>query len=524
MRRGEALFAVGSARKQEFTQALAERCSFREEKRPRWTTRVHDTFDWRLYGAGGLLVETSTPRGTVLSWTRFDGSVRYRLPVATVPGFVRDFPAGAFRRALQPIVEMRRLAAIVELETSATVWHCLDGNRKTVVRLRWEERAARAADGGTFEALPSLLRVVPLRGYDEARDRAVRFLAEELGFEATAPDWDRVLRVGGREPGAYSSKLRLELDAAMPAAAAARQIHRTLLETIRTNEDGVRRDLDSEFLHDFRVAVRRTRAALGQIKGVFPEPAQACFRRELSWLGQLTGPTRDLDVYLLKFGDYEAALPPAVRRDLEPLRGFLAAEQRREQRRLATALGGARYRRLLADWQAFLEDERGPGPGDQEPSPPNAGRPIVEVAGRRIRKVYRRVLDQGRAIGDDSPDESLHRLRIECKKLRYLLEFFRGLYPSPEVDPLIKALKKLQDNLGDFNDYSVQQKQLKDFARRMLDEGVADADTSMAMGALVAHLERGQAAERRAFHRRFATFARRGNRDRFQALFHRSTG
>ena len=42
------------------------------------------------------------------------------------------------------------------------------------------------------------------------------------------------------------------------------------LQTLRINEDGVRKDLDSEFLHDFRVAVRRTRSALSQIKGVFP--------------------------------------------------------------------------------------------------------------------------------------------------------------------------------------------------------------------------------------------------------------
>ena len=517
----ETLFAVGSdARREELTRALAEQFYLRAETLPRRTALCYDTFDWRIYASGGLLALLSSPRGTVLTWQRLAGTVRHRLAVETVPDFARDLPAGPFRRALEPIVEMRRLLPIVELETRAAVFHLFDENRKTVVRLRLEDRSVRPADGGDAEPLPSLLRVVPLRGYGESRDRAVRFL-DDLGLEASEPDWDAVLGAGGREPAAYSSKVRIELDPATPAADAARQIHRSLLATIRVNEDGVRRDLDSEFLHDFRVAVRRTRSALGQIRRVFPAAALGYFKKELSWLGSLTGPTRDLDVYLLKIGDYEASLPPPVRKDLEPLRKFLARQQRREQRRLVAGLDSARYRRLLADWQAFLDgDPEGRWPRDEaEDDPPNAGRPIVEVAGKRIRKVYRRVLDKGRAIDDDSPDESLHRLRIECKKLRYLMEFFRSLYESSDVGRLIKVLKKLQDNLGDFNDYSVQQEQLRDFARRMLAEGVADADASMAMGRLVERLERGQAEERRTFHRRFSRFARRRNRERFRELF-----
>ncbi|MEE8525877.1 MAG: CHAD domain-containing protein [Thermoanaerobaculia bacterium] len=494
----------------------------REEKQPRRTARYYDTFDWRIYHDGGLLAGAGSPRDIALSWQGFDGTVRHHLSVETVPGLIRDFPVGAFRKALEPVVEMRRLLPIAELQSAATVFHLLDENEKTVVRLRLEDRSARAVDGGgESEPLPSLLRVFPLRGYGKARGRAVSFLAE-LGFEEVSPDWHSVLEVGGREPGAYSSKPRLELDPEMPAAEAARHIHRTLLETMRSNEDGVRQDLDSEFLHDFRVSVRRTRSALGQIKGVFPATALGYFKRELAWLGMLTGPARDLDVYLLKIDDYEALLPTAVRKDLEPLRDFLAARQRREQRKLVAGLDGNRYRRLLADWQAFLGGEADgawSGGAAKDDPPPNCRRPIVEIAGKRIWKVYRRVLEKGRMIDDDSPDESLHRLRIECKKLRYLMEFFRSLYAHTDVGRLIKALKDLQDNLGDFNDYSVQQEQLRDFARRMLAEGMADADISMAMGRLVERLECGQAEERRAFHQRFSLFARRANQRRFRALF-----
>ena len=61
----------------------------------------------------------------------------------------------------------------------------------------------------------------------------------------------------------------------------------------------MREQLDTEFLHDFRVALRRTRSLLGQIRDVFPAAAVEHFSSEFSWIGRLTGPPRDLDVLLL---------------------------------------------------------------------------------------------------------------------------------------------------------------------------------------------------------------------------------
>ena len=43
-----------------------------------------------------------------------------------------------------------------------------------------------------------------------------------------------------------------------------------VLAAMRRNTDGARQGLDTEFLHDLRVAVRRTRAALAQYREVLP--------------------------------------------------------------------------------------------------------------------------------------------------------------------------------------------------------------------------------------------------------------
>ena len=74
---------------------------------------------------------------------------------------------------------------------------------------------------------------------------------------------------------------------------------------------------------------------------------------------------------------------------------------------------------------------------------------VGEAAQLLIGKRYRGVLRRGREITSASSDESLHALRIRCKRLRYLLEFFRPTYGE-----LLKAettrLKELQDVLGEF--------------------------------------------------------------------------
>ena len=52
------------------------------------------------------------------------------------------------------------------------------------------------------------------------------------------------------------------------------------------------------------------------------------------------------------------------------------------------------------------------------------------------------------------PIETLHQLRIECKYLRYNLEFMHGVLGS-SIEPVLAALRRLQDRLGDLNDAAV---------------------------------------------------------------------
>jgi CHAD domain-containing protein len=140
------------------------------------------------------------------------------------------------------------------------------------------------------------------------------------------------------------------------------------------------------------------------------------------------------------------------------------------------------------------------------------------LADSRIRKVFKQVRKDGNAIYADSPAEALHELRKDCKKLRYLMEFFQSLYPKPEIRELIKQLKILLDNLGEFQDLQVQAEALETFGEQMLKEGVP-ARTLMAMGILVGQLLTRQAQAREAFFNLFKQFGSETNLQAFKQLF-----
>lgn len=476
-----------------------------------------DSFDWRLHNAGLELTVRRQGDERTLSLSG-PGPVSAPWKRKTLPGFADDIRTAGIRDRIAPLLEMRTLLVQAHVHRHITPFKRLDSELKTTVRVYLEDRTVEHPDTGVMLPVGSSLVVVPLKGYEaDAADLTGR-LIEDLGLEeGKASPLGQALAAFDRRPGDYSSKLDLSLDPEQSASAAARYIFRTLLEVMARNEDGLMRDLDSEFLHDFRVAVRRTRSALSQMKAVVPEPLLAKMKDDFRWLGQVTGPTRDLDVYLLAFEDYQADLPPQMAQDLVPLRQFLKTTQRREHKALVRALGSRRYRSLVDTWGQWLTDDDAVA---------NAGDLTIKaLADARIWKVYRALLAEGRAITPESPADALHELRKTCKKLRYLLEFFESLYPPGEVRDLIKSLKAFQQLLGDHQDCEVQAETLLDLGERLqATAGPARTRTVMAMGALAARLYHQQNQLRGQFSDRFDSFQAKAVRRKFAALFQPSKG
>jgi len=297
--------------------------------------------------------------------------------------------------------------------------------------------------------------------------------------------------------------------------AAAVAVLRRLLAVIRDNVDGSITGEDDEHLHQLRIAVRRSRTVQRQLAGAFGPDELPGFRSEFRWLQQVTGPTRDLDVYVKELGAMRELLPASIRDDLGPLRPVLLHGRLAARADMARALRSVRATDLFEDWDRLLEGLVELPVKDR----PLARRPIGEVAGQRITKVYARIVRMGRAIDPSSPATEYHELRKKGKELRYLLELFGvKLFSEETVGPMVKSLKGLQDVLGRHQDREVQMAMLRTAADEVatLPRGAA---ACMAMGALVERLRSDEADARDEFGERFAALAAKEQRALVKATF-----
>ena len=103
---------------------------------------------------------------------------------------------------------------------------------------------------------------------------------------------------------------------------------------------------------------------------------------------------------------------------------------------------------------------------------------------RRLRREGRTIREIAAEIGLETPDEAVHQLRIECKKLRYLMEFFSELIPREDGAAIQKLLRRLQGRLGEFNDASVQQQSLLNYWKKKK----SGSDVALGVGGLVSIL------------------------------------
>jgi CHAD domain-containing protein len=446
-----------------------------------------DTFDRRLRTAGLTLEHQCTDSGERVVVGRSDAASPLVAPAKELrwPAHADVLPAGPVRAAVAGVAGIRALMVVSDEKRRMSLLELRNKDGKIVVRVELDEPVSAGAG-------PARLTVLTLRGYDEQGRRAARILTG-LGLRAVEPGEDR--ETVGAPPKA-------RVDRAVPASVLLTMALRDFSATMRANLPGLLDDVDTEFLHDFRVAVRQTRSALKLGRAALPEVTRTRWESEFKWLGDLTTPVRDLDVYELDLPTMEGWLMAADPADLEPFSTFLRRRRTAERRVLVRGLRSARFRRLVMDWEEQLT-RLADAPEGTDGEHLSAGR----LADRSLSLAYRRVLRGGAAISDDSPAEDLHRLRRRCKELRYALEVFAPVVAKGSRKHAVSQLKGLQDVLGRFQDSEVHRQALRGFAGEMMLEG-APAEAMLAMGELIGHLDADQDRARREFEGAFANFTR----------------
>ncbi|MBW7472119.1 CHAD domain-containing protein [Marinobacter sp. F4218] len=217
------------------------------------------------------------------------------------------------------------------------------------------------------------------------------------------------------------------------------------LELMHQLAPGVIIGLDDEFLHQYRIAIRRSRAIAESVQEVTGNNLLAKPVKELKRYANATSRLRDLHVFLQQLPTLSAANDELR----TALHTYFEKEADNEQQRLVKKLTGKRYRKSLTDWQNRIESGK-----LEKLATSLSHKDIRKTAGRRIDEINRR----SAVLTCSSPDEDFHRLRKLLKRTRYLMELDRAGWKKP-----LKVLKERQKHYGRFQDLHVQIQLLEQF-------------------------------------------------------------
>lgn len=427
-----------------------------------------DTFDGRLLGRGMHLIF----RPDRLAWELEQEGVRIAAAEGDGdPGFGRALAEeaagklGAKRRLIR-FLEVTRREAVHESAAPGAGILVVQSLTYRDPHTDREEQGPRVVvfEPGTEPSLPALLRN-HLRAADRLFD----------------PFRDGLSRLGIPIPGApRPGALTLRPEDSIRLAAGKYLVSQSLV--LESHRRGAVLDLDPEYVHQLRVAARRSRTALRELGPHLAATRGAAIEKELRWLGRGLGNQRDLDVLTLRLPGMLAKLrlEPAT---ADAILGAFSARRRAAHEDAARALESPRYARLVQELRDLAgrpirAGAAGPVPG------PNAT--IGTEAPSLIHRALRRVVKRARRP-ESLGERQLHRVRIAFKRLRYLGELVAPVV-DPEVTADLDTLAGFQDCLGDLNDATVARRWFRELARVTCASPAPDPDFLLGLGGLV-HLQ-----------------------------------
>jgi len=242
-----------------------------------------------------------------------------------------------------------------------------------------------------------------------------------------------------------------------------------------------------EAIHQARVATRRLRANLKDLRAVFGDGWDGDVRPQLAWVGGLLGGVRDADVLAAALETQLEAADARVRH----AGGVLLVELRGERARSWEMLvEGLEHQRFAAatDRLATLID-----------APPAVDclvDPAIVMA-----PAWRSLVRSVRTLPPDPSDRQLHGVRIATKRARYAAEMFLSAYGTTGGRRFARRAARLQDALGRHQDAVMAVAWLR--ARKGTGPGV-----SFAAGWLTARFESARDGDRCAWRDAWESLAR----------------
>lgn len=245
-----------------------------------------------------------------------------------------------------------------------------------------------------------------------------------------------------------------------PIRTAAVKVLQRLYRKVLKREKETRLGKDIEELHQMRTSVRRLRSGLDLFLPILCTKSGERARRSSKKLGQALGHVRDLDVALEKLERYRVSHEEefASFDPLHRLHERIEKQRAKERKRLVSFLEGPRYEQFQEDLERLLKKNLMTHKQDQEVNPPLR---VSDAFPVYLWEAYARIL-RFESVAEEPTLEALHQLRIECKNLRYLVEYFRKVC-GENAGPVLQRIKHAQEELGEIQDARVTHDLLENF-------------------------------------------------------------
>lgn len=419
----------------------------------------YDTFDWRLYFNKVFFYLEGTKAcldGNSIDFTE------NAVEAATFKDkkFWWDLPQSDLREYLRKIVDVRALLKILSLDIIRCDFEVLNEERKIIAKISVLNIVSRSISSySTF-----IIKLVPVKGYKNESKPIVDILRKYSSkLKIDYGYWGLIFKKSGIKPVVYSTKpdrKSLGLKASdefhkdQATYVAIKNLLLFILEVLRKNIPGIVKDIDTEFLHDFRVLIRRTRSSLTQLENVFTDEITATYRDLFAKISNSTNKARDLDVFIITLISLKEKIPQHLTDGLGQIFDYLYEEKSVQYKKLKNLLTRQHFKNVLINWEIFLKDT------DIKYAAEMGYKLVNETARYFIFKSLNKVSKKYNILLSGNTPVNMHQLRISCKKLRYVLELFNIFYNNNIYTKVLDHLKALQDASGLYQDLEVQKNML----------------------------------------------------------------
>lgn len=207
-------------------------------------------------------------------------------------------------------------------------------------------------------------------------------------------------------------------------------------------QKALRRSRDPENVHQLRICLRKLRTALTLAKPLLKGRYRRRWQKRLRDAAKQLDKARDLDVLLLSVS-LQPSPDTAVQKHLQK-------QQNKTYKALRKKLSSPPF----SQWRKLKKQLKQPVWIKQRCRKRKLR--LNQFASRQLAPIYQKI-KQANGQLNSLDDAALHRLRIQCKQLRYACELVEPALKKRSSPPFLESLRCLQDQLGALHDARVQQ-------------------------------------------------------------------